>query len=475
MQVSGTDRPETENVLAWRDRFGQATVSLQTKATILVVGLTLSVATGVSGYFLQASARLARTEQQEKMVQLASMLAKASAMPLADGDTSRLKSLAEEVIRDGPLDYVIFADADGSELIAVGSRPSGVQGLCDPAAKPAIQGTPVYHSSEESRFLCMDISYPVDLRDTPSNSADQPQRALVGYLQAGMPADAWHRSMSSTLDLVVGIGVIVIVVAIPLGFVLIRRILSPVQGVTEAMQKFSEGDWNVRSSTCRRDEIGRLAAAFNRMADQHQQAHDRVLRLNVELEKRVTERTRQLRELALREPLTGLYNRRHFSDMIDHSFAEAQRYDSELACIMLDLDDFKKVNDEYGHQTGDELLVLTATTIASQLRSADVAARFGGDEFIVLLPQTGTERASIVGRRIIEKFGDEVSERFPQLAVGMSMGIASRHSPGVDDTDSLIRAADRAMYEAKGAGTNLVYTLTTDSIPVPSAGSNLAG
>ena len=156
--------------------------------------------------------------------------------------------------------------------------------------------------------------------------------------------------------------------------------------------------------------------------------------------------------------MTGLFNRRRFNEVLERSFAEAHRYDNELSCIMMDLDDFKNVNDRFGHQVGDELLVFTAGIITSQLRSTDFPARFGGDEFIVLLPQTDLERAQVLGQRIIERFAKKAAERFPHLRVGMSMGISSLRSLDRRDIESLVRAADRAMYESKAAGTNLVST-----------------
>ena len=140
--------------------------------------------------------------------------------------------------------------------------------------------------------------------------------------------------------------VIAIAAVIPLGFLLIRRIVSPLATVTHAMRRFSEGRLDVRSGVRRSDEIGRLAATFNCMADQHQRTHERIVRLNADLEDRVARRTKQLRELAVREPLTGLFNRRHFNEMLAQRFSEATRYDGDLSCLMLDLDDFKSVNDE---------------------------------------------------------------------------------------------------------------------------------
>jgi diguanylate cyclase (GGDEF)-like protein len=255
-----------------------------------------------------------------------------------------------------------------------------------------------------------------------------------------------------------------------LGFLVIRRIVAPLDGLAHAMVQFSHGRLDVRSPVIRRDEVGRLATAFNQMADQHQQTHQRMRRLNAELEERVAHRTQQLRELASREPLTGLYNRRYFNDTIERRFAEAMRYGDDLSCLMIDLDEFKKANDTFGHQVGDELLILTARTLLGQLRSADVAARFGGDEFVILLPQTDCDRAKALAERIIERFTADLSDRFPDVRVSMSIGIASLHQTHATEAELLVKAADHALYDAKTAGKNKLrvaaeagHTAATDS------------
>jgi len=271
--------------------------------------------------------------------------------------------------------------------------------------------------------------------------------------------------MAKRLDLMIGVGILATVAAIPLGFLVVSRIVGPLDGLADAMYRFSAGDLDVRSPIKRRDEIGRLSRAFNALADQHQRTHNRIVRLNAELEKRVAQRTRQLRELASREPLTGLYNRRYFNDVLQRSFAEARRYRHDLSCVMIDLDGFKGVNDAYGHQIGDDLLVVTAATISSQLRGADVAARFGGDEFILIMPQTDADSARNVAERIRTQFMRDAEERLPQVRVTMTMGIAAIPSRNVHEADDLVRAADSALYEAKAAGKNRIATHASSSRP----------
>ena len=232
------------------------------------------------------------------------------------------------------------------------------------------------------------------------------------------------------------------------------------------MDAFSAGQLQVRATPRRADEIGQIQAAFNRMADQHERNHNRVLRLNSELEERVARRTHQLRELAARDPLTGLYNRRHFNEMLEQQLAEAQRYGTDLSCLMIDLDNFKAVNDSQGHQRGDHLLIVAAQTIRDQLRGSDVAARFGGDEFVVLLPQTDGDRARVLGERVMAQFATESSRDNVGALATLSVGIASYQQLEQRDAGALIRAADRALYRAKSAGRNrLVVADPTFSAP----------
>lgn len=461
-----------ENSSIWQ-RLADAALSLRCKATGLVVVLTLSVTAVVSGYLLQSSEQLARDEHDTQMIQMASMLAKAAGATIAGGDRDALQALATEAANGAPLTYVIFSDVDGHQLAVAEHRNANVlQRLQRDSTECApVPGQPVFRAGTDALPVFLDVTYPISVRASADGAGEEftsgPSTRLVGYVRTGMVGNRWHRTMSSKLDLLVGVGLLATAVVIPLGFLLVRRIVSPLEGLADMMGRFSLGKLDVRSPVRRRDEIGRLAIAFNRMADQHQHTHERIVRLNAELEKRVAHRTQQLRELASREPLTGLYNRRYFNEMLERRFSEALRYESDLSCVMIDLDDFKAVNDAFGHQVGDELLVLTATTITSQLRAADIAARLGGDEFVVLLPQTDSDRARVLGERIVEKFNGDLALNLPHVRMTMSIGIASLSPPEVKESESLIRTADRALYSAKAAGKDRIVTAESVSKPAP--------
>lgn len=445
------------------DRFVSAAHGLQFKATMLVVALTLCVTAAVTGYLLQSGITLVQRQHREQLVQSTAMLGMAAGTPYIDGDTSGLSTLAADVANGHPLLYVVFSQPDGKELAAAESRNSDLLKVIrnHKLDGDAMLGTPVFHPATEHSPGFLDVVYPIRARannDGPSSASDT---ELLGYVRAGMTDDRWYRGMASKLDLVIGVGTLATAVAVALGFLLVRRIVSPLEGLAAAMLEFSRGKLDIRSKVRRKDEIGQLANAFNRMADQHQQNHERLVRLNTELEDRVAKRTRQLKELASRDPLTGIHNRRHFAEVLEQRFSEAVRYDNDLSCIMLDVDNFKSVNDRFGHQTGDRLLNYTARIISEQLRTADVLARYGGDEFIVLLPQSDGENAHVLGRRILEAFVLGVAGEFPEASVTLSIGIASVNAIQPPDAEALIRSADRALYEAKSQGKNcLVAALT---------------
>jgi len=447
--------PETQNRSPWRV-IRDAVSTLQFKATALVVLLTLSVTATVSGYLMRSSGEFARENHSERLVQAASLLAKGIAATMETGDRSALQPLAVESSNGSPLLYVIVSDKDGNQLAAAQYHGADVLRKLqrDNQKSVPVPGTPVIVAKDESTPVFLDITYPITRRETVTGRARGRPTQLLGYVRTGMIAGDWERAMSNKMDLVVGVGILALFAAVPLGFMAIRRIVAPLDSLSDVILEFSQGKLDVRSPLTGTDEIGRLAQAFNQMADQHQQTHERIIRLNAELEERVAHRTHQLRELASKEPLTGLYNRRYFNETLDRRYSEAARYSGDLSCIMIDLDEFKTANDTFGHQVGDELLVLTAKTLLSELRSHDVAARFGGDEFIVLLPQTDQEQAASLGERIAERFKLELSERFPSVTVSMSVGIASLRGCDAADAEGLVRAADRALYEAKAAGKN---------------------
>ena len=170
----------------------------------------------------------------------------------------------------------------------------------------------------------------------------------------------------------------------------------------------------------------------------------------------ISERKRfeeQLAHQAFHDPVTGLPNRALFVDRVRHRIARTRRGESGLAVIFLDLDDFKTINDSLGHAAGDEVLVAVAQRLAGTIRASDTAARFGGDEFALLLEDvSNVQQAADTAERIMEAVRQPLSLAGKELTVHCSMGISVPDDEAVTDADEMIRDADAAMYIAKRDG-----------------------
>lgn len=198
-----------------------------------------------------------------------------------------------------------------------------------------------------------------------------------------------------------------------------------------------------------------LRAARHKLRDGEKELSESNERLQQKLAE-ITRLQAQLNEQAVRDPLTGLFNRRYLETIVPHELTRCARDGSSLALMMIDIDHFKSVNDRFGHQGGDEVLKALAALLTETVRASDVACRFGGEEFLLLLP-------SIAAHNAMER-ADQWRERFAQLEVQsngalihstLSIGVAMHPQDGAD-LHALVQAADRALYQAKAEGRNRV-------------------
>lgn len=294
-------------------------------------------------------------------------------------------------------------------------------------------------------------------------------RAILGLAQ---PRDNVVRLAdhlgTTTVQIVVGMSFLGIFIALILG----RLVTRSINMLSTAVQSFNGSSTIAGLPLQRQDEIGALARSFDRMQLQIRQQLD-----ELELQRH------ELQQLAYHDSLTGLPNRRLMLDRLAHALASSQRHQRPGALLLLDLDNFKLLNDSLGHEAGDQLLMEVAQRLTSQLRQGDTVARLGGDEFVLILEDLGAagavtpssaisiaaEQADLVAGKLQSILAEpytvtvrtDTDEREHRYTCTSSIGIALFGDDTIS-SEELLKRADIAMYQAKGAGRNTLRFFTPE-------------
>lgn len=184
-----------------------------------------------------------------------------------------------------------------------------------------------------------------------------------------------------------------------------------------------------------------ISSLMNELNRKNQEVEDYAGTLEIQ----IARQTQKLSEMASRDGLTGLFNQRVFYEKLRYEISRATRLSQTLSLIYFDLDGFKAINDVKGHQEGDNILIATASALAAVIRDTDIAARYGGDEFCVILPSTGAEEALAMVNRLIAAFDAKMAG----AAVTLSVGVATVAPGDGKSADDLVKMADSSMYKAK--------------------------
>ncbi len=239
-----------------------------------------------------------------------------------------------------------------------------------------------------------------------------------------------------------------------------HTLVSPLRRLSHGASHVAGGDLDVDIPVTGLSEVSYLTQVFNHMVaslrlgrEEISQVHDSLLETNEVLQK-----------LSITDSLTGLYNRKHIMDLFGQEMARATRYRHSLAIMMIDIDYFKKINDTYGHQTGDIVVRQLAESLKGSVRECDSVGRYGGEEFLIVLPNSNIHSGVAMAERIRHNTGNlQIYVEGNSISVTISIGVAGYPHDG-GDMESIIRNADNALYKAKAGGRNCVVVSEAKSL-----------
>jgi len=266
------------------------------------------------------------------------------------------------------------------------------------------------------------------------------------------------RSLLGWTALSAGMGVLILVI---LAVLVVRTIVRPITLLRAQAQEIIRGIQSLpldrgkviepltlpKMNINTGDEIEELAEAFSNMAGTLESTRGLL-----------SETTRRLEEMAITDELTGLYNRRHVMEELKSEFSRSMRFGIPLSCLAIDLDFFKEVNDRYGHLAGDEVLRQISNLFHKNFREPDILARTGGEEFLVILPQTHIQGALAKAellRKQVEQHAFTVDQEKP-VQMTVSIGVAAYPDERIHNIDHLLKIADNALYRSKVTGRNRI-------------------
>jgi diguanylate cyclase (GGDEF)-like protein len=319
----------------------------------------------------------------------------------------------------------------GAEAMKVPTRQDGPMIV---ERRDTYDGRPVFHSKVHLDALGWWLVYEEDYKTAMTPVIEAQRRIWVAVL---------------------AVGAIAILAALRIA----QSILKPINGLKLAARRINDGLVGVKIPKGVDDEIGLMIDTFNEMAMRITLSQAELQYKNKMLNTqndRLLELIERLEKLSVTDGLTGLFNHRHFWNLMNTELTRVNLHRGHLALTIIDLDDFKRTNDKFGHAIGDLLLQTVATVIKDTVRDTDIVARYGGEEFAVLLPDTdesGVQQVAEKIRAAVEAIRFNVPETDITLKVTVSIGVSVFRG----NRREFFNAADRALYKSKAAGKNCVH------------------
>jgi diguanylate cyclase (GGDEF)-like protein len=453
-------------------------VGLLTKVNVLTVGVIVLTAAATSAFYL---ARLWSTEDADLRARgtiIVTMLAAISERGLYPADDTHTQRILDSLATDADVAWVGVQDTRQNTLM---ERRFGTKIGTDPLPPlppagllPAAGTTRVVDLAIQGRRFVEVIAPAGNAPAVAGNASPLPPdaRQPVVYVRIGMVSGRTAENFRLQLIGMLTVVGLVLLAAIGVTLVFTRRMISPMRMLMRAAKAVGAGNLDVQVPVHSTDELGLLTHTFNNMTRRLAQAQGEVATYQRTLEEKVAQRTSELEiasaeayRLAQHDILTGLPNRSLLNQQLTQVLARARRDGHHVACLFLDFDHFKRINDTLGHDAGDHLLQMIAERLSGAVRESDILARLGGDEFVVILPGLDPAHVTFETMTVLSRIREsllapfKLADQMPTLtcSVGVSM-----YPIDAEDPVNLIKQADTAMYAAKEAGRNAYRFYTND-------------
>jgi len=453
-------------------------LGLQTKFNLLAIGLIVITALLISGFLVRQQLLDEQTRLKTQGMTIVSMLVELTDSAVATADTAALREILDSLDADRDIAYVVVLDAQRKPLA---SRVFSVD-----VPVPMSPGSPTETKTEtavrtvdDRRYLdlvapivALNATLPAASPSSPRNPPGAAGRVPIGYLQLGMSFERSEAEMRNSWKVAISVVGALVLISIAVTVLLTRRLIAPIRKLMRAARAVGAGKLDVYVPITSSDELGLLTHTFNHMTHRLSESQAEVATYQRTLEQKVALRTRELEiataqayKLAQHDILTGLPNRALLNQRLRQIVAQAARDGHQVACLFLDFDHFKRINDTLGHDAGDQLLQAVAQRLTSAVRESDTVARLGGDEFVVVLPNLDPDKATFEIMNVITRVRESflapfrLGDQTPTLtcSIGVSVYPIDAADPG-----ALIKQADTAMYAAKDAGRNAYRFYTAD-------------
>jgi diguanylate cyclase (GGDEF)-like protein len=436
-------------------------MGLLTKLNLLTVGLIALTALTITSFYVWQQWRDDQQQLRSQGRTVLAMLADLSAPALAMPDRTSVEQILAGIAGDSDIAYVAVHDQKGAPVAerriatALASEPLPA---FEVAASSSNAETSIERTIGGLRFV--ELEKPV-----VATAGGLP----IGYIRLGMSSGRQQQSLRNHLLGALTVVGLLVIIAVITTLLLTRRLVAPMRRLMRAARAVGSGRLDVYVPAKSADELGLLTHTFNHMTQRLAESQGEVAHYQHTLEEKVAQRTKELEvatahayKLAQHDILTGLPNRSLLNQRLRQILAQALRDGTQVACLFLDFDNFKRINDTLGHDAGDQLLQAIGQRLTKAVRESDTVARLGGDEFVLVLPSLSAADATFevmaVISRVRESFVEpfRLSDQIPTLTCSIGVAIYPVDAP---DAITLIKQADHRDVFGEGIGTQRLSLL----------------